>query len=96
MSGAQVPWGRLLVASTGIIGLGYVIMKATTPTEKQFYDALSPDLKRQVDHNRETAKRRAALQEQIERVKTGEADSAPVWAAGRSGRDSSPPPRQYS
>ncbi|CAD6893910.1 unnamed protein product [Tilletia controversa] len=96
MSGAQVPWGRLLVASAGIIGVGYAVMKATTPTEQQFYDALSPDLKRQVDHHREAAKRKAALQEQLERAKTGEADSAPVWAAGRSGRDSSPPPRQLS
>ncbi|KAL9941053.1 hypothetical protein V8E36_000541 [Tilletia maclaganii] len=90
---APVPWGRLLTASAGIIGIGYVIMKVTTPTDKQFYDALAPDLKRQVDQHREQAKRKGAYMEQLERARSGEADSAPVWAAGLKGRDSSPPPR---
>ncbi|KAK0533407.1 hypothetical protein OC834_002253 [Tilletia horrida] len=67
MSGSgPVPWGRLFVASAGIIGIGYAVMKATTPSEKQLYDALSPDLKRQVDQHREAAQRKAAYKEQLE------------------------------
>ncbi|KAK0551895.1 hypothetical protein OC846_002437 [Tilletia horrida] len=92
MSGGPLPWGRLAVSTAGIIGVGYLVMKVTTPTEQQFYDSLSPDLKRQVDYHRAAAKRKAALQEQLERAKSGEADSAPIWAAGERGRDSSPPP----
>nr|CAI59752.1 hypothetical protein [Sporisorium reilianum] len=40
-------------------------MKATTPTDQQFYDALSPDLKRQVDAHRLAAQRKAAYAEQL-------------------------------
>ncbi|SPO36828.1 uncharacterized protein PSFLO_02299 [Pseudozyma flocculosa] len=67
-------------------------MKGTTPTDKQFYDSLSPDLKRQVDNQRSAAERKAAYREQLMRAKEGE-DNGPVWAEAAKGRDSTPPPR---
>ncbi|CDU23171.1 uncharacterized protein SPSC_01801 [Sporisorium scitamineum] len=67
-------------------------MKATTPTDQQFYDALSPDLKRQVDAHRLAAQRKAAYAEQLKRAKEQD-DSAPVWAEGAKARDLTPPPR---
>nr|AEY62497.1 ORF1 [Ustanciosporium gigantosporum] len=67
-------------------------MKGTTPTDKQFYDALSPDLKRQVDNQRLAAQRKAAYAEQLKRARDQD-DSAPVWAEGAKARDSTPPPR---
>ncbi|KIS69868.1 uncharacterized protein UMAG_10140 [Mycosarcoma maydis] len=67
-------------------------MKATTPTDQQFYDALSPDLKRQVDAQRLAAQRKAAYAEQLKRAKDQD-DTAPVWAEAVKIRDSTPPPR---
>ncbi|KAN0065340.1 hypothetical protein ACQY0O_001176 [Thecaphora frezii] len=77
MSGS--PWPRAVAGGIAVIVLGYGIMKATTPTDKQFYDSLSPDLKRQVDNQRLAAERKAAYREQVMRAKEAE-ESGPVWA----------------
>jgi len=45
----RYPWGRVLVLSAGVIGIGWVLMKAVVPSEEQMYNSLSPDLKRQAD-----------------------------------------------
>nr|CDI55360.1 conserved hypothetical protein [Melanopsichium pennsylvanicum 4] len=90
MSGS--PWPRAIIGGIITIGIGYAIMKATTPTDQQFYDALSPDLKRQVDAQRLAAQRKAAYAEQLKRAKEQD-DTAPVWAEGAKARDSTPPPR---
>ncbi|KAI3477900.1 hypothetical protein L1887_60207 [Cichorium endivia] len=63
MSGS--PWPRAIVGGLATIAVGYAIMKATTPTDQQFYDALSPDLKRQVDAQRQATQRKAAYAEQL-------------------------------
>ncbi|ETS62564.1 hypothetical protein PaG_03201 [Moesziomyces aphidis] len=91
MSGS--PWPRAIVGGLATIAVGYAIMKATTPTDQQFYDALSPDLKRQVDAQRQATQRKAAYAEQLKRAQEQD-DSAPVWAAGAAARDSTPPPRR--
>ncbi|BGP58479.1 hypothetical protein JCM8202v2_006148 [Rhodotorula sphaerocarpa] len=48
MSG-RIPILRAIILIGGVSALGYGVMAATTPNEQQFYDALSPDLKRKVD-----------------------------------------------
>ncbi|KDN42388.1 hypothetical protein K437DRAFT_257870 [Tilletiaria anomala UBC 951] len=88
-----VPWGRGILGGAAIVALGWAIMKGTTPSEKEFYDKLSPDLKRQVDQQRQAAARKAALAEQIARAREQD-DSGPVWAASKEARDSRPPPRR--
>ncbi|KAF8309816.1 hypothetical protein DL93DRAFT_2085156 [Clavulina sp. PMI_390] len=57
---------------------GYTLMTYTTPSEKELYDALSPELRRQVDARRlareNAGKGNAAL--------TSDPDTAkPVWAS---------------
>ncbi|PWN94341.1 hypothetical protein FA10DRAFT_264880 [Acaromyces ingoldii] len=51
-------------------------MKATTPTDQQFYDSLSPSLKKQVDMQRQSGERQRAYQEQLQRAR--ELDEAPI------------------
>ncbi|GAA6019583.1 hypothetical protein JCM8202_001143, partial [Rhodotorula sphaerocarpa] len=58
----------------------------TTPNEQQFYDALSPDLKRKVDEAKalragardELAR---ASQEQLNAIREQARSETPVWAA---------------
>ncbi|KAI0063408.1 hypothetical protein BV25DRAFT_1824512 [Artomyces pyxidatus] len=80
MSG-KMPWLQLATVSTGIIGLGYVLLKATVPTPEETYNAMSPDLRRKVDANRAA---RLALEEGMKRqqqVQASDPESAkPVWA----------------
>ncbi|KIK06508.1 hypothetical protein K443DRAFT_88955 [Laccaria amethystina LaAM-08-1] len=33
------PWLRFTGLSVGLVGIGYALMKATTPTEEQLYNA---------------------------------------------------------
>jgi len=56
----QILWGRFAAVTAGLVGLGWVLMKATTPSDTQFYDALSPDLRKRADaarRGREAAER---------------------------------------
>ncbi|BEI96174.1 hypothetical protein CcaverHIS631_0111230 [Cutaneotrichosporon cavernicola] len=58
MSG-KILWGRWLGVTTILMGVGYTLLKVATPTEEEFYNSLSPDLKRKVD---EVRAQRAALE----------------------------------
>ncbi|WWC62665.1 uncharacterized protein I303_105262 [Kwoniella dejecticola CBS 10117] len=42
-------WIRWALISTSIIGGGVLMMRATVPTEEEFYNKLSPELKREMD-----------------------------------------------
>lgn len=75
MSG-NIAWGRWTVVSTALVGFGYLLMKATTPSEKEYYDSLAPDLKRKVDLMR--AQRQE--EEQRRALATNPDTSKPVWA----------------
>ncbi|GAA6060864.1 hypothetical protein JCM10212_006244 [Sporobolomyces blumeae] len=84
MSG-RIPIGSAILMTLGITTLGYGIMAFTTPTEKEFYDALSPDLKRKVDEQRKiTAGARDQLaresQDRLDAIKAKAQNDAPVWA----------------
>ncbi|KAH9842378.1 uncharacterized protein C8Q71DRAFT_200809 [Rhodofomes roseus] len=52
MAEPKFPWFRMSIASVALMSIGYVIMKATTPSPEQTYAAMSPDLRRKVDQNR--------------------------------------------
>lgn len=74
---SRIAWGKAIVMSGGVFGVGYALLKLTTPSEKELYDSLSPDLRRQVD-----AKRRARENAgQVNTALTSNPDEAqPVWA----------------
>ncbi|KAI0080574.1 hypothetical protein K474DRAFT_1615339 [Panus rudis PR-1116 ss-1] len=88
MSGSRVPevpggfpWFRFTLATAGLIGLGYFIMKTTTPTPEQTYAAMSPDLRKKVDAARAARlAREQATQAQATAQLADPDASKPVWA----------------
>ncbi|PVU88675.1 hypothetical protein BB560_006351 [Smittium megazygosporum] len=38
---------RQILAFSGIVGFGYLLMKTTVPTEEELYNKLSPELKKE-------------------------------------------------
>jgi len=49
------------------MGVGYAMMKVTTPTEGQLYNEMAPDLKRKVDAARAARQaREVAMEKQID------------------------------
>ncbi|KAM0790943.1 hypothetical protein ACM66B_004248 [Microbotryomycetes sp. NB124-2] len=79
MSG-RIPVGRAAVLVGGITALGYGIMYITTPTDKQFYDSLSPDLKKRVDEQRAATQKLQQQRQQIQQIKDSADQDAPVWS----------------
>ncbi|KIP04749.1 hypothetical protein PHLGIDRAFT_75386 [Phlebiopsis gigantea 11061_1 CR5-6] len=84
---SSFPWFKMTFWSAGIIGMGYVIMRTTTPTEEQVYNAMSPDLRRQVDTIRAAriAREQATQQQTNAQVRGPLYPDAqkPVWADGQ-------------
>ncbi|KAF9533485.1 hypothetical protein CPB83DRAFT_845337 [Crepidotus variabilis] len=66
------------------MGVGYLMMKVTTPTEQQLYDELSPELKRKVDATRAARlAREAEMKKQVDAqiaVDTTAETAKPIWA----------------
>jgi len=84
MSSLKFPWVRFTGFSLALVGIGYAIMKATTPTEEQLYNEMTPDLRRKVD-----ATRLARLAREAEMKKQADAQTkpdlnreakGPIWA----------------
>ncbi|CAA7265394.1 unnamed protein product [Cyclocybe aegerita] len=83
MSG-KYAWGKVSAVTVGLFAIGYAMMKATTPTEEQLYNEMSPDLRRKVDAAR-TARlaRETAAKKQTDAQTTNEAapeEAKPIWA----------------
>ncbi|EKM83008.1 hypothetical protein AGABI1DRAFT_111539 [Agaricus bisporus var. burnettii JB137-S8] len=80
----QFPWFRFSVFASGLMAIGYIAMKATTPTEEQLYKEMSPDLRRRVDATRNARlTREAELKKQMAAQEAGNANpetSKPIWA----------------
>ncbi|GJN94206.1 hypothetical protein Rhopal_007280-T1 [Rhodotorula paludigena] len=84
MSG-RIPVGSALLLTGLITALGYGVMAATTPSEQQFYDSLSPDLKRKVDDAKRVkqgAQNELARESQarLDAIRAQAKNDAPVWA----------------
>ncbi|WVW84761.1 hypothetical protein I302_106796 [Kwoniella bestiolae CBS 10118] len=76
-------WLRWAFISTSIIGGGVLIMRATVPTEEEFYNKLSPELKREMD---KIIRQREGSQTMKERLnEAGEKDEI-VWGDQLSNR----------
>ncbi|EMD38575.1 hypothetical protein CERSUDRAFT_82858 [Gelatoporia subvermispora B] len=74
------PWGRVFFASCGIVGFGYVLMRTTTPTEEEFYNSLSPDLKRKADQIRAARLTAENAKRQMEQQVNNPDPQQPIWA----------------
>ncbi|GJJ11950.1 hypothetical protein Clacol_006188 [Clathrus columnatus] len=61
-----------------VLGVGWVTMKAVTPTPEQSYASLSPELKRQVDMTRAARLAKEKESEKLSQLTNPEADK-PVW-----------------
>ncbi|KAG0705043.1 hypothetical protein DFH29DRAFT_908542 [Suillus ampliporus] len=74
------PWFRMTLLGGGLMGLGYLMMRATVPTPEQTYAAMSPDLRRKVDANRAA---RLAQEQTMKRQMDAQSDpdaAKPIWA----------------
>ncbi|KAK4047304.1 hypothetical protein OIV83_005482 [Microbotryomycetes sp. JL201] len=79
MSG-RIPVGRAALLVGGITALGYGIMYSSVTTYKQFYDSLSPDLKKRVDEQRAASQKLQQQRQQIQQIKDSADQDAPVWS----------------
>ncbi|KJA20223.1 hypothetical protein HYPSUDRAFT_68626 [Hypholoma sublateritium FD-334 SS-4] len=83
MSNQVFPWARFAGFSLALMGVGYGLMKATTPTEQQLYDEMAPDLRRRVDLARATREaREAEMRRQVDAQVAADKAPAPtpIWA----------------
>ncbi|KAJ3742135.1 hypothetical protein DFH05DRAFT_284943 [Lentinula detonsa] len=46
---SHFPWLRFAGAAITFTGLGYMLMKATVPTEEELYNRMAPDIRKKVD-----------------------------------------------
>jgi len=80
MSG-KFPLAKISAYTVGIMTFGYFLMKATVPTPEQTYNALAPDLKRQVDANRAARLARENMTNQQLQAQLNDPDAQkPVWS----------------
>ncbi|KAI5123312.1 hypothetical protein M0805_009333 [Coniferiporia weirii] len=88
MSGGM-PWVKVTAAIGGCLGIGYVLMRAVTPTPEQLYDRMSPELRRKVDASRsqrlaaENAVRQQTAVQTQQATATDPDAQKPVWAEQR-------------
>ncbi|TFK64084.1 hypothetical protein BDN72DRAFT_846930 [Pluteus cervinus] len=76
------PWIKFSFAATGLMGIGYLLMKATVPTEQQLYSEMSPDLRKKVDAARAARlAREGEAQHQLKAQAQLAPDATkPIWA----------------
>ncbi|KAF9466316.1 hypothetical protein BDZ94DRAFT_1233929 [Collybia nuda] len=67
-----------------VMAMGYVLMKATTPTEEQLYNEMAPDIRRKVDAARAARlAREAEMQKQVSAQTSNDVNpetTKPIWA----------------
>ncbi|QPG74793.1 hypothetical protein FOA43_002127 [Brettanomyces nanus] len=71
---------KSLIWGGGIIGLGVVLFKFTTPSPEQMLAQMSPELRADVEKNREL--RMKEQEELIKVVKRTSASNDPIWKTG--------------
>ncbi|KZS98969.1 hypothetical protein SISNIDRAFT_6166 [Sistotremastrum niveocremeum HHB9708] len=77
----RTPWGKISLATFGLIGTGWLLMKVVVPTPEQTYNSLAPDLKRQADAIRAARlARENASNPQLQSQLTNPDADKPVWA----------------
>lgn len=64
----------------GIVGLGVFLFKFTVPTEEELLQKMSPEIRAQVERNRELRQQEQAMLMEIVK-KTADSDQ-PIWKTG--------------
>ncbi|KAF8911137.1 hypothetical protein CPB84DRAFT_1086567 [Gymnopilus junonius] len=81
---ATFPWVRFTGFTLCLMGVGYGLMKATTPTEHQLYNEMAPDLRRKVDALRAAREGRdTEMKKQVDLQVTAQNEpeaAKPIWA----------------
>ncbi|KAJ3785231.1 hypothetical protein GGU10DRAFT_355559 [Lentinula aff. detonsa] len=83
---SHFPWLRFAGAAITFTGLGYMLMKATVPTEEELYNRMAPDIRKKVDAARALRlAREAEMKQQVaaQAPPTNVVDSdsiKPIWA----------------
>ncbi|RUS23053.1 hypothetical protein BC937DRAFT_93008 [Endogone sp. FLAS-F59071] len=68
---------KAVIMGTGIVGLGYALMKLTVPNDQQFIEKLPPQFQREARQKlEESAKKNEAL---VELIKSSAESSKPVY-----------------
>jgi len=80
MSGS-FPWAKMMATTIGLVGGGWLLMKATVPTEEELYNKMAPDLQRKVDANRAARlARENSTKTQVQAQLNDPDATKPVWA----------------
>jgi len=80
MSG-RFPWLKVTISTIGLMGTGWLLMKATVPTEEELYNRMAPDLQRKVDASRAARLARENFTKPQTTTQLNDPDNAkPVWA----------------
>ncbi|KDQ59421.1 hypothetical protein JAAARDRAFT_32979 [Jaapia argillacea MUCL 33604] len=80
----RFPWVKITSTTVGLMAAGYLLMKTTVPTDKELYDAMSPDIQRKVDAMRAARlARESATRRQVEAQANDPDSEKPVWAHSR-------------
>ncbi|KAK7466946.1 hypothetical protein VKT23_004010 [Stygiomarasmius scandens] len=79
------PWVRFTGLAAGLMGFGYLLMKATVPTEEELYNRMAPDIRKKVDAARELRLAREAEMKKQEQAQLPKNDTdpdtlKPIWA----------------
>jgi len=78
---SSFPWLRFSAMTVGLVGGGYLLMKAVVPTEEQLYNRMAPDLQRKVDAMRASRlARENATKTQVDAQLRDPDSEKPVWA----------------
>ncbi|KIJ69346.1 hypothetical protein HYDPIDRAFT_105945 [Hydnomerulius pinastri MD-312] len=71
----------MTLVGSGLMGMGYLIMRATVPTPEQTYAALAPDLRRKVDANRAARlAQEQVMKQQIDAQASSSEAEKPIWS----------------
>jgi len=80
---SSFPWVKFTAMTTGLVGLGYGIMKVAVPTEEELYNRMAPDLRKNVDAIRAARlaqENAAAKQADLQTTVTDPDAQKPIWA----------------
>ncbi|KAJ3726199.1 hypothetical protein C8R42DRAFT_774139 [Lentinula raphanica] len=83
---SHFPWLRFAGAAITFTGLGYMLMKATVPTEEELYNRMAPDIRKKVDEAKalrlaREAKMKQQVAAQVPSTNVVDPDSLnPIWA----------------
>ncbi len=78
--GTRIIWAKAIFWSSSIVALGFILLKYATPDSEKLLKEMSPDVRRQVEENKEL--RMKEQEELMKIVKKTAASKDPIWKTG--------------